>query len=232
MNILVRSIARTLFSERTKTAVKFDLLRLRTRMFGTRGIQIPRSPRMHLGSGYRRLAGWVNVDMMGADINIDMTARPFPFQDNVFEAVVSQHLIEHLDFESEVLPVFREVFRVLKPGGELWLSTPDMAKICHQYMADGGATLHKYILERDPRSLPQDALPSFAVNTMFFQRGLHKNLLDFALLEWILKKCGFAAITRVTENDLLARFPDFPPRNDDFEALSIRCNKPVISPTP
>lgn len=224
---LFRPLARYAFSDRTRVAVKFDLVRLRARLFGPRRILSPSSKRMHLGSGATYLPGWVNVDIAGADVNVDLTARPLPFATDFFEAVVSQHLIEHLDFESEVFPVLRELLRVLQPGGELWLSTPDMEKLCRLYLQTGGTGLYEYIRDRDPLSLPAEAPPAFALNTAFFQRGLHKNLFDFTLLTWVLEKAGFAEITRVGEQDLLDRFPGFPPRNDEVEVLAIRCRKPL-----
>jgi predicted SAM-dependent methyltransferase len=229
MKILLRPLMRLLFSSRTRNVMRLDLARSRARIFGPRRFRPPAIPRMHLGSGSRKLPGWLNVDLAGADINIDMTARPFPFPDCAFEAVVSQHLIEHLDIEDEVFPVFREVCRVLKPGGELWLSTPDMEKLCRQYLRDGAEDFYRYVQDRDPLSMPAGVPARFVLNTAFFQRGMHKNLFDLELLTWTLEKCGFSHVTRVTEEDLLRRFPDFPPRNDEIEVLSIRCTKPATA---
>jgi len=224
---LLRPFARFVFSDWTRRGIKFDLLRLRARLCGPRRYRKPSSPLMHLGSGSTYVAGWVNVDVAGADVNIDLTARPLPFFDNSFEAVVSQHLIEHLDLETDVFAPVRELLRVLKPGGELWLSTPDMAKICRHYLEDGARVLHEYVRRRDPLSLPQNAPERFVVNTLFFQRGYHRNLFDFELLSWVLCQCGFTDIQRVNEKDILNRFPAFPPRHDDYEVLMVRCRKPM-----
>jgi hypothetical protein len=65
------------------------------------------------------------------------------------------------------------------------------------------------------------------VNTLFFQRGYHRNLFDFELLSWLLDQCTFSDIQRVDEKDLLNRFPGFPARHDDFEVLMVRCRKPA-----
>jgi hypothetical protein len=59
------------------------------------------------------------------------------------------------------------------------------------------------------------------VNDIFYQWGEHKNLFDFGLLEWALKKAGFGAVRRVAEADLLERFPDFPSRSDDLMTLYV-----------
>jgi predicted SAM-dependent methyltransferase len=223
----LRRLGRYVFSDWTRRAIKFDLLRLRAKLRGPRRYRKPSSPLMHLGSGSNYVKGWVNVDVAGADVNIDLTARPLPFFDNCFEAVVSQHLIEHLDLETETFALLRESLRVLKPGGELWLSTPDLAKICRHYLEDGAHALSEYVRHRDPLSLPADAPERFVVNTLFFQRGYHRNLFDFELLSWALTRGGFGDIQRVDEKDLSERFPAFPPRNDDYEVLMVRCRKPV-----
>jgi len=176
---------------------------------------------MHLGSGSIYIPAWVNVDVAGADVNVDLVSRPLPFPDNSFDVAVSQHLIEHLDMEGDAVYVMREVFRVLKPSGELWISTPDMAKICSHYLRDGAHDLFAYVQGRDPLSMPKDVPERFVVNTLFFQRGYHRNLFDFELLSWLLEQAGFTDVRRVTEADLLKRFPSFPPRNDEMEVLSV-----------
>ncbi|MCB1060279.1 MAG: methyltransferase domain-containing protein [Calditrichaeota bacterium] len=222
----LRAIARYLFSFRTRRILQFELFKLRPKLFGPRKQRVPAHSRLHLGCGTRKLPGWVNVDLSGADVNIDLAIRPFPFTSESFESVVSQHVVEHLDVEDEVFPVLSEIFRVLKPGGEFWVSTPDMEKLCRDYVETGGKKLHEYVMWRDPLSLPEGAPERFVLNRMFHQRGEHKNLFDFELLKWALEKAGFTSVTRVNEEDLLARFPDFPPRNDEIELLAVKCVKP------
>jgi SAM-dependent methyltransferase len=50
------------------------------------------------------------------DIVIDLEKEGIPFKDNVFDFVLAFNIVEHLSRREEVL---REVYRVLKPGGEL-----------------------------------------------------------------------------------------------------------------
>lgn len=56
------------------------------------------------------------------DIVIADTNYPLPFRDMVFEKVFMVHIIEHL---YRPLDCLREVHRVLKPGGELIIFTPN-----------------------------------------------------------------------------------------------------------
>jgi len=48
-----------------------------------------------------------------------------PFTDNSFDAACSFQVIEHIP-EPQILPWLTEIHRVLKPGGELYLSTPNL----------------------------------------------------------------------------------------------------------
>ena len=62
--------------------------------------------KLHLGCGERVIKNFLNVDLQNSEINIDLTYRKLPFQNNSFEVIVSQHVIEHLDLHLELEPLF------------------------------------------------------------------------------------------------------------------------------
>ena len=64
-------------------------------------------------------------------------------------------------------------------------------------------------------------LSSNCMNAIFFEWGWNMNLFDFPLLREVLRRAGFEDCRRVDEDDLLERFPDFPPRRDDFQSLYV-----------
>lgn len=87
------------------------------------------APRLNMGCGSRLMPkeqGWVNLDVRdlpGVDVVVDMRSLPFP--DAHFEEVLALDCIEHvLRVEQETL--FREVHRVLRPGGLLKVKTPNL----------------------------------------------------------------------------------------------------------
>jgi SAM-dependent methyltransferase len=47
---------------------------------------------------------------------------PLPYPDGTFDLVVSMDVVEHV---SEPLPWLRELVRVVRPGGSLFLTTPN-----------------------------------------------------------------------------------------------------------
>jgi len=92
--------------------------------------------RLHLGCGPKVLEGWVNCDMVaraeGVVTGVDFTQ--LPWADASVEAVLAEHLFEHFSFAEEQL-VWREVARVLRPGGTLTIEVPDFEWVCATFLA-------------------------------------------------------------------------------------------------
>lgn len=194
--------------------------RMKRRLQQTVGGSLP--DRLHLGCGRRRLQGWLNVDIANSDVDLDLGTGSLPFPNGSFSAIVSQHVIEHLSIGSELDMLLSEAHRCLRDSGEIWLSCPDLHKVCQSYLQDAGASLLKDRLRRWPDADVAPYPASHVVNMIFFQHGEHKNLLDFALLSFLLNEAGFVDVIQVKEADLLARFPDFPERGDDLHTIYIR----------
>jgi len=66
------------------------------------------------------------------------SAFALPFRDATFDCIISSQLIEHIPYD-EVL--FREIDRVLQPGGRLIIGTPDYATLGWQIIEPLYATL-------------------------------------------------------------------------------------------
>lgn len=226
----MKQLVKSIVSYESRQALRFDARRL-----GVRVRQLFRRPvasgsdRLHFGCGSRRVAGWLNVDLRGSDLDVDLTC-PLPWRDAQFSAVVGQHVIEHLELQRELLPLLRELRRVCRPGAEVWLSTPDLEVVCRSYLRSGGADLLADRVTRYPdwARVMGDVPPSHMVNHLFHQFGQHKNLLDYDLLAWALGRAGFVECERVNETRLRERFPEFPLRNDDWQSLYIRARTPGL----
>jgi SAM-dependent methyltransferase len=83
--------------------------------------------RLILGCGPRhpKQLGEVLLDIRkfpGVDYVHDLNRYPWPFTDNQFESVCAVHVVEHL--YTKLLPFMDECWRILKPGGSLYLETP------------------------------------------------------------------------------------------------------------
>jgi glycosyltransferase involved in cell wall biosynthesis len=92
--------------------------------------------KLHLACGHDYTEGYINVDFYApedarCDARFDVAVLPYP--DNSVDEIKAFHIIEHFDF-FEIQKVFKEWHRVLKPGGRLWLETPDFLETCRSFV--------------------------------------------------------------------------------------------------
>jgi SAM-dependent methyltransferase len=110
--------------------------------------------------------------LRGADV-ITPNA-PLPYASQTFDAVVSMDVVEHI---LDPLPWLREVLRVLKPGGLLFLTTPNYGS-------------------RSLRLLENTLLEAIARAQGFSRAGLHPTKLDAPKLEKLLEHAGASSTIR------------------------------------
>ena len=214
------------FAPRTVSLMKFDLLRLHARCMRTSIGKRPSSSKLHFGCGERQVSGWLNVDVAGGQSLVDLAGGSLPWEDSSFDVIAAQHVIEHLELTSELIPLLSECCRVARPGAQIWLSCPDMERVCRSYVDHKGADLIADRLSRPHRNLGLDGVPSqHMINNVFHQGGEHKNLFDLELLAWALSRGGFTGCRRANEVEFLQRFPEFPHRNDDYHSIYVVARK-------
>ena len=79
---------------------------------------------LDVGCGVNKTEGAVGLDnnpRTGADVIHDLGQIPYPFADNEFDLVVSNHVIEHIP---DVMAFVSELHRITKPGGRIRILTP------------------------------------------------------------------------------------------------------------
>ena len=80
---------------------------------------------INLGAGVKKVReDVIDVDIapyVGVDVVADVCALPFP--DNYADAVIAESLLEHV---RTPIAAVKEMHRVLKPGGMIYISTPFM----------------------------------------------------------------------------------------------------------
>ncbi len=87
---------------------------------------IPATTRvLELGCGQiKRVPHSITVDINPAsiaDVIHDLNKLPYPFEDNEFDFVVAEHVIEHL---GSVIGIMEELHRITKPGGIIYVEVP------------------------------------------------------------------------------------------------------------
>jgi len=204
--------------------LSYEIKRWRCRIRAPKKYSTPLE-KLHLGCGDRHVSGWLNVDLVDSDVNLDIARGKLPFLNDQFSVIVSQHVVEHLTIEDELIPLLKECYRTMKQNGELWISTPDMEKVARSYIEHQNVDMIKDRQTRKPDWNLKDMPPQQFMNDMFHQQSEHRNLFDFGLLTWTLHQAGFTIIERTDEKTLLTRFPEFPARHDDYQSIYVRALK-------
>jgi predicted SAM-dependent methyltransferase len=167
---------------------------------------------IHCGSGLNLHPGWLNTDQMalvdqagnrsipGRLTRIDQTkyylehdhTQPLPLADEVFDWAFSEHFVEHITLE-EAVRWLRQVRRLLKKGGLLRLSTPNLRRYVEGYLndADGFYESHRRsLLAMGMKSVP--TRPAWMINQIFQFWG-HQWIYDLDEIRLVAMAAGFAA---------------------------------------
>ncbi|MFN3746393.1 MAG: class I SAM-dependent methyltransferase [Hyphomicrobiaceae bacterium] len=155
----------------------------------------PGPHRLNLGCGYNVLPGWLNVDLQGGRHGTTYmdALRPYPLPDNALDAILCEHLIEHLPSEGGRF-LLQEAFRVLKPHGAIRIVTPDLESLARMCVNGPNETEQRY-LDFVARLHGRDAIaPSDALNYIFYEYG-HRHIYTAARLREEMTAAGFVEIT-------------------------------------
>ena len=157
--------------------------------------------KLNLGSGpVCGENGWTTIDQYDCDICWDLR-KGIPLKDNTVESIYSSHLLEHLDYKSNI-KFINECKRVLIPGGKMLVCVPDARKYISAYVSDTEF--------RPKNSLYADAIVDTSsamdqLNYIAYLNGEHKYMFDQENLINIFLKCGFSDVRRRDFNDEIDR---------------------------
>lgn len=160
-----------------------------------RHLRTPRADgplRVQLGPGREKyLPGWVNIDANMFTGKCDIWAdlrNPLPFRDGTVDGLYSHHVIEHLP---DVPAHFRDVWRVLKPGGVYRVGGPN------------GDSAVKKMAEGDHAWFPDFPDTHTSIGGRFvnfvFCRNEHLTMLTESFLSEIAESAGFKPGVKVMQ---------------------------------
>lgn len=77
------------------------------------------SKKLNLGCGEFKKEGYINVDFYSVskpDVLHDLNKLPYPFEDNTFELIEADHVLEHLNYPFQII---KELYRI-SANGAIW----------------------------------------------------------------------------------------------------------------
>ena len=169
--------------------------------------------KLHIGA-QSKADGWTtfamepgpHVDHVGAYNDLSV------FSGESVEVIYACHILQRFPYQ-EIRAVLKEWLRVLRPGGEVLISVPDMRLLCWQFLRDDFDPATRFNVMRmlfGGQTLPGD----------FSLAGL-----TFEFLQTLLREAGFEATQRVDSLGVFADVSDFIFR--DFPVnLNVRAHKP------
>lgn len=141
---------------------------------------------LNLGCGPHFIEGWQNLDLIDhPKVRRFDLRQPLPFATGSAAAVFTEHFLEHLS-KDEALRFLAECKRVLKPGGAIRISMPDLQHLLRCY---SGRSLIKLTGVWEPQSLCD-----------MVNEGMrlweHKYLWDYLEIVNVLSALGFTNMAR------------------------------------
>ena len=178
--------------------------------------------KLHLGCGHIHAEGWCNVDVLSTgatDLVMDISTLP-GLADDTVEMIYSCHVLEHFS-EAEVPEILSRWFEVLRPGGEIRISVPDLDAITRIYQKN----IEHF---RVAGNQPWIALIYGGQKDAY---DFHKTGFNYCWLKYLLEQAGF------TDVSLYEHLPHFIHGQVDnsiadapfgeFLSLNVKAFKPV-----
>jgi predicted SAM-dependent methyltransferase len=145
-----------------------------------------------LGSGGHLVPGWLHTDLNATAhvLPLDVT-QAFPIDDQAFDYVYSEHMIEHITFE-QGRAMIRECFRIMKAGAIIRIVTPSIGFLIRLFSQDRSELEDQYIEWATKQFVPNAPapLPSFVFNNFVRQLG-HQFIYDRVTMRCVLSEAGF-----------------------------------------
>ena len=178
--------------------------------------------KLHWGCGPITPYGWVNSDIQhypGVDVVADVL-HGLPFADNEFDIIVAIHVLPEIPYR-DMDATLRELYRVLKPGGTLRLSLPDLEKAV---LAWRNRDIDYFFLIPDEQI--KTLTGKMIVQLLWY--GQSRCLFTREFMAEMLSRNGFTGIADCTYRETRSDRPGIVELDDrEIESFFIEASKPA-----
>lgn len=129
--------------------------------------------KLNLGAGRDIKEGFTNHDispLTGIDTIHDLNQYPWPWPKNSFDQILAIDILEHLD---DVITPIEELYRILKPGGEVTIRVPYWNHSC------------AYIDPTHKRGFHEQTFHFFDINSGYYKDRGYYSKASFEIIEEI-----------------------------------------------
>lgn len=199
---------------------------------------------LEVGSQRERPYGWTVVDR---ETGFDATYVPYDIEDNSYDAIYSEHFIEHMH-RFEGVRFFEECMRILKPGGVLRTAWPSgdfcdwliyEAEDNHEYILEYIDYWHKLVAQHTnmeiyfPGPNPKRSDKENVIRNVLYQNGEHRHLWYVQDMMNTLESIGFVDVTeQLTSKSycpVLRGAEDMRHMLRRIETSIVECRKPYVA---
>jgi predicted SAM-dependent methyltransferase len=182
--------------------LRFELISAKSRWKAPNRIDTCGLEYLQLGCGEDLIDDFLNTDHpinKKADAAVDARFL-LPFDDNAWRGVYAHHVVEHLDYE-DGCRLFREVKRVLIPGGVFRMVVPDLEIFLRLYSSDDTGRIFRLYPPWAMKELTVKT-PLEMVDYIFRDQKFNQHLSswDFTTAALHLHETGFSKVIRQSVN--------------------------------
>lgn len=145
--------------------------------------------KLNLGCGADRKPGWINIDgdrTTAADMFHDLS-KGLPFGNDTADFIYAEHFLEHLS-RADGVRFLAECRRVLKPGGVIRISMPDLREFVRLYQAASRGNPEALKIWESAGWIPKT--PAQMMNEEFRNWG-HQFIYDWSETRSVFLEAGF-----------------------------------------
>ena len=160
------------------------------------------APKLHLGCGPYVMKEWLNTDIQCKSPGICYldAGKNYPYPDESFEYIYSEHLFEHLSIKEQIV-MLQECFRILKKNGYIRIAMPNFHFLMDLYMHPEKEINRKYLewsynlfsTESQNIGTKEHNYPIYVINNFFHLWG-HKFIHTPDSFIQMAKNIGFDKI--------------------------------------